>query len=246
MVPRKAGQYAFEQFKKLAIVGVAAIMGSALLIRFAPAPYNELAIVAGIIVVGAGRAVLEDAEHWLDGGIGERKVGRVLDAMGSEGFVSIHDLQRRVADRRWNIDHIVLGPTGAFAIETKAWKRGAYASSNGLMRGAFNASAVLGHITSDSMEVRTRLKNVHVSGWVESVLVLTEAPPRGRRSVKNVTVIHISELPQLLRTRRNSTLTPEQVVRGRASILRGDATVVVTPISYESKPRNERRSSSPQ
>ena len=47
---------------------------------------------------------------------GEQAVGEKLQELAAEGFRSFHDLP---AGKNWNIDHVVVGPPGVFAIETK-------------------------------------------------------------------------------------------------------------------------------
>lgn len=51
------------------------------------------------------------------GAVGEVRVGRELGKL-AEGFYAFHDV--KIPGRRANIDHLVIGPTGAFTIETKA------------------------------------------------------------------------------------------------------------------------------
>ena len=46
---------------------------------------------------------------------GERVVGQSLDDLRARGYVVIHDLP----GDGWNIDHVIVGPGGVFAIETK-------------------------------------------------------------------------------------------------------------------------------
>jgi len=49
---------------------------------------------------------------------GEKQVTKVLSSTLSNDYFLINDVQL-VADKRSNIDHIVLGPTGIFVLETK-------------------------------------------------------------------------------------------------------------------------------
>jgi hypothetical protein len=57
-----------------------------------------------------------DARSWFKGAIGEREVARALDALGSE-FTVLHAVP--VGKRSTDIDHVVVGPTGVFSINTK-------------------------------------------------------------------------------------------------------------------------------
>jgi hypothetical protein len=51
------------------------------------------------------------------GGRGERRLAEVLGRIRSKGFIVFHDLPGTES----NIDHVVVGPTGIYAIEAKAW-----------------------------------------------------------------------------------------------------------------------------
>jgi hypothetical protein len=62
----------------------------------------------------------QPAEPFFRGCLGERQVCRVLGGLAFQGF-------RHVDDRRWpgsesaNVDHVVVGPTGVFLIDSKFW-----------------------------------------------------------------------------------------------------------------------------
>lgn len=47
---------------------------------------------------------------------GERCVGHSLDRLRADGYEVVHD----IPEDGYNIDHVLVGPTGVFAIETKA------------------------------------------------------------------------------------------------------------------------------
>lgn len=55
---------------------------------------------------------------------GEQILGKFLEEqLMPHKFQVIHDLVCKAGDRTFNIDHVVIGPTGVFSIETKFWKR---------------------------------------------------------------------------------------------------------------------------
>jgi hypothetical protein len=60
----------------------------------------------------------DDALNWLVGGRAEVAVGRRLDQLRADGWLVIHGYKK---DRGGDIDHVVCGPGGAFAIETKSY-----------------------------------------------------------------------------------------------------------------------------
>lgn len=57
-------------------------------------------------------------DAWRVGAEGERRTGRHLDGLEELGFVILHD--RKVPGYGGNLDHIVIGPTGVWAVETKS------------------------------------------------------------------------------------------------------------------------------
>lgn len=58
----------------------------------------------------------EDARSWYKGAQGERRVAAELDALGPE-FTVLHAVP--IGKRSTDIDHLVVGPTGVFCINTK-------------------------------------------------------------------------------------------------------------------------------
>ena len=71
------------------------------------------ATVAGLWPSRAGR--------WAAGAAGERATARALEGVEREGYTVLHDV--RLRGRRWNLDHVLLGPAGVVVIETKQWRR---------------------------------------------------------------------------------------------------------------------------
>lgn len=53
---------------------------------------------------------------WGEGARGEEKLGAALAELETRGWTVLHDV---VLDS-WNIDHVAIGPTGVFTIETKS------------------------------------------------------------------------------------------------------------------------------
>jgi hypothetical protein len=105
----------------------------------------------------------ESSLRWLKGGRAEERVGAELEPLRELGWLVAHDLLR---DNQQNIDHVVCGPHGAFAIETK--------SRHYLRRADF--SQARGH----AAWLKARLNQ----GWVTAVLCLeTDEDPKERDHV---------------------------------------------------------------
>jgi hypothetical protein len=68
--------------------------------------------------------VLNQRRDYYLGYYGERVVGEVLDGLRAKGFRVFHDVPASEASPTFDIDHVVVGPSGIFAIETKTRRRG--------------------------------------------------------------------------------------------------------------------------
>jgi hypothetical protein len=71
----------------------------------------------------------EQARTWQRGAQGERRTAHLLDRLTREGFVVFHDLA--VPGSRANVDHLAIGPTGLFVIDSKQWTGSVHQSADG-------------------------------------------------------------------------------------------------------------------
>jgi hypothetical protein len=62
---------------------------------------------------------LKEISNYKLGRDGERAIGQHLETLIGKGYHVFHDL----IDDGFNLDHIVIGPAGAFTIETKTWRK---------------------------------------------------------------------------------------------------------------------------
>lgn len=61
------------------------------------------------------------AGRWAAGAAGERRTAAALAGLEREGWVVLHDV--RPPGKRWNLDHVLVGPAGVVVVETKQWRR---------------------------------------------------------------------------------------------------------------------------
>jgi hypothetical protein len=61
-----------------------------------------------------------DAVAWRRGAAGERRTARLLDPLERHGWTILHDLA--VPGSQANLDHLVIGPGGVFAIDSKQYR----------------------------------------------------------------------------------------------------------------------------
>jgi hypothetical protein len=113
------------------------------LVAAAGAAGDVLASQAGLPpagLVGLAAAVLvgwrlrfrpsEQARAWQRGAHGERRTARLLDRLVREGYVVFHDLA--VPESPANVDHLVIGPSGVFVIDSKQWTGSVQQGADGL------------------------------------------------------------------------------------------------------------------
>jgi hypothetical protein len=72
----------------------------------------------------------EQARSWQRGAHGERHTARLLRRLARDGFVIFHDLAMPGSDV--NVDHLVIGPTGVFVIDSKQWTGQVHQTADGL------------------------------------------------------------------------------------------------------------------
>jgi hypothetical protein len=73
----------------------------------------------------------EQARTWQRGAQGERHTARLLRRLPRHGFVVFHDLA--VPGSQANVDHLVIGPTGVFVIDSKQWTGSVHQGADGLV-----------------------------------------------------------------------------------------------------------------
>ena len=100
-------------------------------IEHTPLPARPWAL-AGLLVILAG--VLFFSARWLItilaqrrnfylGYFGERVVGETVEELRAKGFYVFHDVPASESTPPFGIDHVVVGPAGVFAIETKTRRK---------------------------------------------------------------------------------------------------------------------------
>lgn len=81
-----------------------------------PAPWRWVALgVAALTGAWPSRA-----GRWAAGAAGERATARALAGIERRGWTVLHDV--RPPGKRWNVDHLLIGPGGVVIVETKQWR----------------------------------------------------------------------------------------------------------------------------
>jgi hypothetical protein len=126
-----AGRYATLRGRlgvaRLALLGTiyGAVIYGWTILRSDHAEQTRVGVVALFALAGLAFLLLgeikrsgEDALNWLVGGRAERHVGSRLDQLTREGWFVLHGYKREWGG---DIDHLLLGPLGAYIVETKSY-----------------------------------------------------------------------------------------------------------------------------
>jgi hypothetical protein len=149
---------------------------------------------------------------------GEQRVAAVLTELSPLGFQVLHDLDIG----RGNADHVLIGPTGVFVIETKEWGGRFYPRRGKLMFNQRPANEVVGQVRAAALAVRTRLEAAGVDVQVHPVIASTRAKVyRSPLRLGYVTVAEVDHLPELV-MRQPPTLEDATISDAIAAILKGD------------------------
>lgn len=91
---------------------------------FAGVAVALLALIAGLIVAAwlLLRFMRRRRNDFL-GYLGERAVAENLESLREEGFRLFHDVPAEGRDKKFNLDHVVVGPSGVTVVETKTRRK---------------------------------------------------------------------------------------------------------------------------
>jgi Nuclease-related domain len=138
----------------------------------APKMALSLALIATGVCAIVFRRIFWQCVRLNRGERGELRVAEVLDDLRSHGYRPFHDVVRD----GFNVDHVVVGPGGVFAIETK-FRSGTgemtFRNGEGLFVGGFpEEKDSLSQARGNAAEVNRLIKeNCHIDVWVKPVVV---------------------------------------------------------------------------
>ena len=148
---------------------------------FATAALLLLVFFIGCVVTRKIDEHERERVNFLKGATGEQAVARKLDDLPDE-FCVIHDL----ATPFGNLDHVVIGPTGVFILETKNWKGTITADGKGgiLYNKASPGKSPIKPLIARMMNVRDKLKTLCDAGedlpYFNALLVFPSARVEAR------------------------------------------------------------------
>ena len=149
----------------ISVAGVLALMG----VWWWPATFLALGLLF-VLQRLAGKGRVLDPERLRRGISGEEAVADALAGLPSSYWV-LHGVSTGHGD----VDHVVIGPTGVFAIETKAWRGSFYRRRGQLYCNGKPAEHVLRQARGAAGQVRQLLLEAGIDEWVEAVVVPSRA-----------------------------------------------------------------------
>jgi Nuclease-related domain len=207
---RTAGQYARAtvtrlRLRTLVTLGVLAVatalLGRTFGLHSAAFLASEIALLASMFVIS--RYVMPLVERRDRGATGEEHVGSLLEQMPDRGWRVIHDASLG----KGNVDHILIGPSGIFTIETK--------SHPGPVRVARLHGATLSQAQAQRRAIE-RVTGVEVEPLVVFSRAWVDRPMARRKGVRVVParmlVRYLAKLP--------AKLTPQEIEQARGLVAR--------------------------
>lgn len=160
-IVRRGGQYAGDQQRLYKVKAVVSALAGSVLLFSSVWVLGFIFFVLGFIVFGFSLHYLTRFINWRKGILGERLVIEALTPLDNS-YVLINDVV--LPKRKGNIDHILIGPTGLFVIETKNYRRLSY----------FNRFPIR-QVIRNAVSLRYFLKEyLQLDVFVNALLVFTE------------------------------------------------------------------------
>jgi len=153
-------------------------------------------------------------ENWQSGAYGEQETAKALRALERDGWIVLHDLPAG----RGNVDHIVVGPTGVYLLDSKRLGGSVEVDENRVtVRRLDDPSLTYQHTGSQHLLSLARqthdrvLANSRINVWVTPVMVLWAEFPQ-RVFEGRCVYVHGDELASWLH-KREQVIAPNRVLQ---------------------------------
>jgi hypothetical protein len=164
-----------------------------------------------------GRDTLADVVGLFIGSDGRDDVQRALRQIEQAGFHLLRDVDTSAGP----VEHVAIGPTGAFTLHSRMWKGSIGSYERGRLQcSPRELSRTLRRASRHARDIQRRLEMSGIRVGVEPILLLGRAQLPSPVRVRDVTLLRPSDLCGHVRARRAALTLPEQI-RGRTAILAG-------------------------
>jgi hypothetical protein len=215
-VLRKSGSYVRNQAWKniglatlcLLVLGVAFLPAVPKLVYLQIGLLEELQLVVSLAALIGFFICMRRYRIFHSGLEGEQQVTKVLKARLSDDYFLINDAYFR--DGGGDIDHIILGPNGLFAVETKNWSGKVTCQGDNWQRDKNHKNTNNANPSKQAKRNASRIKNLIESApfgagnvWVEGIVVFTNRNINLNVTHPAIPVLKVHELPAFI-TAHNS------------------------------------------
>lgn len=155
------------------------------------------------------------------GYLGERAVGESLAPLLAEGYRVFHDIPAEVDGRKFNVDHVAVGPNGVFAVETKTRRKGRARTGFEVHKVAYDGRKLIWPWAEDSYGLKNAEDRARWLGeWInrKTGLAVSAQPllvlPGWyvvSKGLGAVTVVNHKQLASTISRRQQAVLSPEQI-----------------------------------
>jgi hypothetical protein len=206
---RQAGQSAFERFSRARrealwrnrwdwafIAAGLALCLVLIVVTDGTVQLLAAGVLGGLICLAIVGWLVGDVHSlfWLHGSQGEQWTAEELDDLDGS-WSQVHDVARRYG----NWDHVVIGPSGVFLIDTKRLSQPARVADDALRAGrlSYEGAGIRRAARSLARELE---RNTGSRPWVQAVVAIWGAFPQGRVTENDVIYLHAEELVDWLRS----------------------------------------------
>jgi hypothetical protein len=173
--------------------------------------FLEVELLVALIFLGAFYFYLHKYRIYSGGLEGEKRVSKLLNDTLSDEYFLINDAYFR--DGGGDIDHILLGPNGLFAIETKNWSGKVTCNGDEWHRdnrhGKSDSASPSRQVKKNAARVRNVLESSKTLGgvriWVEGVVVFANKHIDLQLSHPSVPILRLHELSDFIKSYRSSS-----------------------------------------
>jgi hypothetical protein len=144
------------------------------------------------------------------GAIAEERTASLLDELVTHGFRCLHD-RAWPGTRSANIDHVVVGPSGVFVVDTKNWSGDVRVEGGQLYRGDALCDDDLAKVHAQADALRLELASTGLPPIHVHAVCALHGRDLPKTIVDNVWVVGAEVLPRAL-LRHNRALTEGQIV----------------------------------
>ena len=155
--------------------------------------------------------VPQTIDAWRVGAEGERRTARHLDGLAEGGFVILHD--RKVPGYGGNLDHVAIGPTGVWAVETKSLAGKVEINGDSLKIGGRRQDRIIDQVYREASAIQVAMGRSLIEAGVTVVPVIClhrGELPWFNKTVRGVRLASGRQLVRLLRA-GEPRLSAEQV-----------------------------------